>query len=88
MNLILSIKPEYVKAILSGEKKYEFRRRIFKRPDIEKIYIYCSSPTKMIVAVFHLNDIIEDSPQGLWDRLKDKAGLTKEEFFDYFQAFD
>lgn len=32
MKAMLSIKPEYVERILSGEKTYEFRRTIFRRP--------------------------------------------------------
>jgi type I restriction enzyme S subunit len=30
MDVLLSIKPKYVDAILKGEKKYEFRKIIFK----------------------------------------------------------
>ena len=39
MKAILSIRPEYVDRILSGEKKYEFRKRIFKREDVDTIVI-------------------------------------------------
>ncbi len=31
MNLIISIKPQFVAKILTGEKKYEFRRRIYRQ---------------------------------------------------------
>ena len=31
MNIILSIKPKYVDKILSGEKRYEFRKQISTR---------------------------------------------------------
>ena len=37
-DVLLSVKPEYVEKILEEKKKYEFRRSIFKRNDIEKIY--------------------------------------------------
>jgi len=47
-DVLLSVKPEYAEKILDGKKKYEFRRAIFKRNDIEKIYIYSSSPIRIV----------------------------------------
>ena len=35
MKIVLSIKPEYAEKIFSGSKKYEFRRMIFKAPDVK-----------------------------------------------------
>ena len=32
MKVLLSIKLQYAEAILSGRKRYEYRRAIFKRP--------------------------------------------------------
>ena len=52
MNAILSVKPEYAMKILAGEKQYEYRKTIFRRP-VEKVYIYASSPVCMIVGEFH-----------------------------------
>lgn len=52
--VILSIKPKYVEKILSGTKTIELRRCIWNLKDIlsnniERIYIYSSSPTKKVV---------------------------------------
>ena len=89
MDVILSIKPKHVEKILSGEKQYEFRKRIFKdTAEVENIFIYASSPVKMIVAVFRIREIKRDTPEVLWNELWDKSGLTKEEFFKYFFARD
>ena len=88
MDVILSIKPKYVEKILSGEKQYEFRKRIFKDTEVENIFIYASSPVKMIVAVFRPSRIIRDSPQKLWMDLWPQSGLTEEEFFNYFVSKD
>ena len=35
MDVLLSIKPKYVKSIIEGEKRYEFRKAIFKNRDID-----------------------------------------------------
>jgi len=86
MNVLLSIKPKYANAILNGEKEYEFRKVIFKDRNVEKIYIYSSSPVKKIVGVFIVGDIIEDHPKRIWKRCRNKSGIEKEDFFTYFNG--
>ena len=53
MKVILSIKPEFVEKIINGEKKFEYRRKIFKK-DVEKVLIYASSPIKLVVGELHV----------------------------------
>ena len=84
-DVLLSVKPEYVEKILKGKKKYEFRRSIFKRNDIEKIYIYSSSPIRKIIASFKIEKILKDSPENIWTLCQKYAGISKKDFFDYFQ---
>jgi predicted transcriptional regulator len=55
MNVLLSVKPKYANEIISGRKKYEFRKSIFKREDIKKMYIYSSSPVKKIIAIWKVS---------------------------------
>ena len=87
MNVLLSIKPKYVKEILKGEKKYEFRRSIFQyREEIEMVYIYSTSPVKRIVGRFTIEEIIEGHPKNLWESFRDFSGIEDEEFFRYFGA--
>lgn len=47
---LISIHPEHVERILSGEKVLEFRRVWAKKP-VDGIVIYCTSPISKIVAV-------------------------------------
>lgn len=83
MNLIISIKPQFVEKILSGEKRYEFRRRIYKK-EVDKIYIYKTLPDAKIVAYFKPGKIIKDTPENLWENLKDVSGTTEESLMAYF----
>lgn len=85
MNVLLSVKPKYAEKILDGEKKYEFRRSIFRRNDVEKVYIYSSSPVSKIVAVFKAEKILEGSPKGIWEQCQEYAGISKDDFFAYFK---
>lgn len=57
MNLLLSIKPEFVDKILTHKKLYEFRKSIFKQ-NVDKIFIYSSYPVKKIVGYFEVTEII------------------------------
>ena len=85
LNIILSIRPKYARLILSGAKRYEFRKSIFNNKHVEEAYIYETSPIKKIVGVFNVGNIIRDSPKELWDQLGPLSGMNKAEFFDYFQ---
>uniref|UniRef100_UPI003FD808D8 ASCH domain-containing protein n=2 Tax=Methanoregula sp. TaxID=2052170 RepID=UPI003FD808D8 len=84
MDVLLSIKPKYVRSIIEGEKRYEFRKAIFKDRSVNRIFIYSSAPVKKIVAVFEIGTILEDHPDILWDRVRDYAGIDDSEFFTYF----
>jgi len=85
MNVILPIKPKYVNEIISGRKKYEFRKTTFKsKRKIDRVYIYSSSPEKKIVAYFKLGRVIEDTPESLWENFNKFAGIGKNDFFSYF----
>ncbi len=44
MNVLLSIRPKYVEEIIKGNKRYEFRKSIFKK-NVEEVWIYATSPT-------------------------------------------
>ena len=58
MDVILSIKPRYVKEIEKGNKKYEFRKSIFKKK-VKWVYIYSTSPVKKITGRFRIEGIIK-----------------------------
>ena len=88
MNVLLSVKPKYANEIVSGRKKYEFRKSIFKRENIEKMYIYSSSPVKKIIAIVDIVGILSDSPQELWEQCHEDAGISEREFFNYFKNSD
>jgi predicted transcriptional regulator len=84
--VLLSIKPKYVKEILSGVKQYEFRKQIFKDESAKTVFIYSSSPQKKIVASFRVREIIEGHPDYLWEEFWNVSGLSETEFFTYFSG--
>ncbi|MBJ7688886.1 ASCH domain-containing protein [Weissella confusa] len=86
MDALLSIKPEFVNEIRLGKKKYEFRKRIFKKPNVEKVIIYESSPVSKIVGEFAITKILEEKPDVLWEKTKNHSGITKRFFDQYFHG--
>ena len=86
-NVILSIKPEYAQAIMSGKKKVEFRKKIFKR-NVDKVFVYSSSPEKKIIGFFTIKEIVEDSPKTLWEQFKEVGSINKDDFFSYYNGTD
>ena len=62
--LLMSINPEHVENILSGEKRYEFRKTRCKE-HVDTILIYSTSPVMKIVGEVEVKGIIKDSPNCL-----------------------
>jgi len=85
MDVLLSIRPKYIDSIINGQKRYEFRKTIFRRNYINSVYIYATSPVKKIIGAFKIGDIIKDQPANLWERLNEFSGLKEDEFFNYFR---
>ena len=85
MKVLLSIKPEFVEKIFSGEKRYEFRRAIFKRPQISVVVVYASTPIQKVVGEFTISDILCDNVSSLWLKTRRHSGITEELFFKYFK---
>lgn len=84
MKILLSIKPEYAEKILHGEKKYEFRRRIFKDPAIKKVIIYASRPVKKIIGEFEIDCILSLDTHMLWKKTMKYSGIDKSFYDSYF----
>ena len=83
MKVLLSIKPEYANKIFSGEKKFEYRKSIFKR-EIKFIVVYVTKPVGMIIGEFEIDKIISDTPKQIWDLTKEHSGIEEEKFKNYF----
>ena len=81
---MLSIRPEYVARILSGEKTYEYRRKVFKQPNVDSILIYCTSPQSAVVGEAVIEGILASSPQELWDATGKQGGIDYKGFMKYF----
>lgn len=83
MKVLLSIKPEFVEKILLGEKKFEYRKRIFKQ-HVDTVVVYATMPVGKVVGEFKIDDILTEDLSTLWLQTKKYSGITKEFFDSYF----
>ena len=84
MKVLLSIKPEFAEKIFNGSKKYEFRRSVFKNPDVNTVVVYASSPVQRIIGEFKIEKIINEDITMLWEKTKEFSGISENFFFEYF----
>lgn len=86
-NIILPIKPVFAEKILSGEKKYEYRKRLCKK-EVNKIYIYATAPIKMIIGEVRVVNKLSMCKEKLWQETQKYAGITKTYYDQYFEYQD
>jgi predicted transcriptional regulator len=82
--LLISVKPEYADKIFAGAKTVELRRT---RPRLLKgdlVLIYVTSPIKALAGACEVVEVIEGTPEALWGIVQDQAGVSVEEFCEYY----
>ncbi|GCE90268.1 ASCH domain-containing protein [Acetobacter sp. DmW_136] len=84
MRVLLSIKPIFVERILSGEKIFEYRKKIFDASRVNSVIIYATMPVGKIVCEFDIERVIEEHPKKLWEKTHHGAGISKDFFDSYF----
>ena len=83
--IIISIKPEHVKNILNGTKKFEYRTKAAKS-DVHKIIIYETTPIQKIVAEAEVIEVLVMEPDDLWRVTSEFSGISKSFFDNYFKS--
>lgn len=82
--LFVSIKPEFAEKILSKEKSIELRK---VRPHVKTgdyVIIYASAPTMGVVGIARVKQIIEVSPQEMWEQYSQVLGIDKHRYDEYY----
>ncbi|HEU4328225.1 MAG TPA: hypothetical protein VFS21_34125, partial [Roseiflexaceae bacterium] len=82
------IRPEFVRKIFDGSKRYEYRKRVFCNKSVKSIIIYATKPIGMIVGEFSLDEIVEDTPLGLWRKTKKFSGIDYSFYQKYYQGYE
>lgn len=69
--------------ILKGSKKVEFRKTRFGQQP-SHVVIYATAPIQKVIGFFEVEQVDEATPEELWVRHECKAGLTEDQFWDYY----
>lgn len=83
-NILISINPEHVENIFNGSKKYEYRK-IRCKQDIDKIIIYSTYPIMKVVGEAKVEEILEDSPEKIWNITEKDSGINRKFFDKYYE---
>lgn len=84
MRVLLSIKPEFAFKIFEGKKKFEFRKAIFKNPNVKTVVVYASSPVQRVIGEFEIDSILSSDPNEIWNQTKEHSGISEDFFYEYF----
>ncbi|GAA2872098.1 hypothetical protein [Paenarthrobacter ilicis] len=80
---LMSIRPEFADAILSGDKSVEFRKRPVAA-DVSHVLIYATLPVGSLLGWFEVSRQSTTSPRDLWNQFRNVGGISKDRFFDYY----
>lgn len=85
VRIVLPIKEEYAKGILFGDKLYEYRRRIPRRP-VSQIVIYETAPMSRVVGTVDVCGVLEGEPGAVYEMTSYGAGISREDYDEYFRG--
>ncbi|MCD8293869.1 MAG: hypothetical protein LUE27_01285 [Clostridia bacterium] len=80
-SILISIRPEYLRAVLNGTKACEHRHTAPKKPASRE-----TSPAKRVAGEAEITEILELSVQKLWEKTKDIGGLSEAAYLQYFHG--
>jgi predicted transcriptional regulator len=85
--LLLSVRPKYADKIFKHTKTVELRRvrpKHLQKGDL--VLIYVSSPIQALAGTFKVERVVEEPLKNLWQLVKKKAGVTRQEFNTYYEG--
>jgi predicted transcriptional regulator len=85
---LLSIRPQHAAAIENGTKRVEFRRKFSRKLKAATALIYVTSPIQQLRLSASILDVVESTPESLWERFGPVAGCDRTDFDQYFSGTD
>lgn len=84
--VLLSIKPRWADAILNGEKKWEYRKKLPNLSTPYDMLLYATLPKQKIVGEVTVDKIIRGSVQEVIDETIEDTPNTASEIEEYFST--
>ena len=84
-DVVVSIRPNYAKKIMDGQKTVELRRRFPETTSTGSLaLIYSTSPVRAIVGYATIEDVKYLPLSQIWQHYSQQACIEKPDFDDYF----
>jgi len=83
--ILMPINPVHVEKIMYGIKKYEYRKILPKKREIDTMLIYSTSPIKKVVGEAEILEILIDNKEVIWNKTKDNSGIDKLFYDKYYK---
>lgn len=83
-SILISLEPRHASKIYAGVKKVELRRRQLHVEPGTTVWIYEKLPIGSITGRATVTEVCVGTPARLWNRFGSVSGITRREFFDYF----
>ena len=85
---LISIRPEYVQAMIEGRKRVEFRRRNLRLAPNSRLWIYSTLPTAAVTAVATVTGVDSGTVNAIWRRHGKRGSIGRSDFDKYFLGVD
>lgn len=83
---MISLEERHANGIFEGRKHVELRRREMKVSVGSTVWIYATLPVGAIVGKAKISELHSLAPSTIWRRFSTVSGLTRAEFFQYFDG--
>ena len=83
--LFIAVKPEFAYKLISGQKDIELRKT---KPNVQPgdyVIIYASAPTKAVLGFGKIKEILQRSPQEMWNTYSERLGIEEQVFLSYYE---
>lgn len=84
--ILISLAQRHATNIFSGVKRVELRRRQMRVAPGTTVWIYVKIPVGSIIGRARIKAVHSSSPAALWRRFGAVSGLSRKEFFEYFDG--
>ena len=85
-HILISLEPRHATNILEGVKRVELRRRTLNVKPGTTVWFYAKAPVASVIGRARIEKTLQASPKTLWRKFSDVVGITREEFFSYFEG--
>lgn len=85
-HILISLEARHAENILSGQKQVELRRRAMNVSPGTTVWIYVKQPIGSVIGKAKVSAVHALAPNTLWKRFGSVSGLTRSEFFSYFDG--